>query len=193
MAYGDIVASVVVNVPLMLTIAQASATFVAIIAGFFTTKIISISNDRKRILNKLAECNIQLQGRNDILSEYEGTIEEIYEKWGQEKISGFISEILEEPGLRLYTLDEIENINSELKTRAEEYRQNPFGPPMMRRHFLIPAHYNKDLFDKEVETRDRPIEPNLFGLLMFYVGITSTFSYIGLELWHSLYKKDRNI
>jgi hypothetical protein len=151
LAYGDIVASAVVNVPLMLTIAQASATFVAIIAGFFTTKIISISNDRKRIENKLAECNIQLEGRENILSEYENTVEEIYEKWGQEKIGDFVKEILEETDLHPYSLVELESrfheknpgytserysrilrerfgkiiecINLELKARAEEYKE----------------------------------------------------------------------
>jgi hypothetical protein len=36
-----------------------------------------------------------------------------------------------------------------------------------------------------------PIETNLFGLLMFYIGLSSSFSYIGLELWYSLFKKNR--
>jgi hypothetical protein len=152
----------------------------------------------------------------------------------------------------------VESINSEMRTRAEEYKQNPFGFPAMQRHSLRAVLFDKDLSDKEVETRDRteekiqmesneisilenlkheyenelraisyplygigflsqvvfvitgiviplnyewwvptilfsPIDPNLFGLIMFYIGISSSFSYIGLELWHSLYKKNKKI
>jgi hypothetical protein len=168
----------------MLTIVQASATFVAIIAGFFTTKIISISNDRKKLENKLVECNIQLQGRRNILSEYEGTIEGIYEKWGQEEIVSFVSDMLKEIDLHLYTVDElesrfhekylnpseqhlrilrerydeiVEHIKTELKTRTEEYKQDPFRRSVILRH-SIPRYYDKDLLDKEVETRDRTEE-----------------------------------
>jgi hypothetical protein len=115
--------------------------------------------------------NIQLQGRENILSEYESTVEEIYEKWGQERIGDFIDDVLQEAGLRRYTLAEleskfheknpgytserysrilrerydeiIESINLELKTRAEEFKQRPFGSPTMQRH-SIPRYFNKD-------------------------------------------------
>ena len=75
---------------LMLTIAQASATFVAIMAGFFTTKVISISSDRKRIENKITEDNIIRQGKEvkirgykEIISNEAYSLEQLKQKFAR--------------------------------------------------------------------------------------------------------------
>ena len=44
----------------MTTIAQISATFIAITAGFYTTKIISIINDKSRIKGRSRELDAEL-------------------------------------------------------------------------------------------------------------------------------------
>ncbi len=49
-----------IDVSLMNTIAQCSATFIAITAGFFTTKMISLSTERSRIQRKKSEIESQL-------------------------------------------------------------------------------------------------------------------------------------
>lgn len=67
--------SSLVDTQLMLTIAQASATFVAIMAGFFTTKIISISSDKKRIESRIVEGNIIRQGREIKIRDYRETVD----------------------------------------------------------------------------------------------------------------------
>ena len=43
----------------MITLAQISATFIAITAGFYTTKIISIVNDKARIKGRIDEYKIE--------------------------------------------------------------------------------------------------------------------------------------
>ncbi len=44
----------------MTTIAQISATFIAITAGFYTTKIISIINDKSRVKGRAKELEAEL-------------------------------------------------------------------------------------------------------------------------------------
>ena len=44
----------------MTTIAQISATFIAITAGFYTTKIVSIINDKSRIKGRTKELEAEL-------------------------------------------------------------------------------------------------------------------------------------
>jgi hypothetical protein len=48
------------NTELMTTLAQISATFIAITAGFYTTKIISIINDKSRIKGRTNEFEAEL-------------------------------------------------------------------------------------------------------------------------------------
>ena len=47
-----------INTDLMTTIAQISATFIAITAGFYTTKIVSIINDKSRIKGRTKELEV---------------------------------------------------------------------------------------------------------------------------------------
>lgn len=119
----------------MLTISQASATFVAIIAGFFTTKIISISNDKKRIKNKLAEFDIELGTRQGIIRDYENANSKIYQKWARESVSSFTNSLLQEPILEEYTLDKLKAKFTELEFYSpDEYEseeiENRYGEIM---------------------------------------------------------------
>lgn len=227
-----------------------------------------------------------MQGRRDILNEYEDKIEEIYEEWAQDTVDHFVHQLLQDLSLRQFSLEEIkskfqevnftapterdsrilaerydeisERIRKETERRGEEYRLNPLGTSGIRN--LVPVFhsiYDKETHNRQIETINRtgekiqgeqnqisilenlkhqyeeelkavsyplyeigflsqvifvitgvvvplnyewwapiilfsPMEPNLFGLLMFYVGLASSFSYIGLELWHSLYKRNKN-
>src|SRR2546422_8453841 len=61
----------------MFIIAQVSATFVAIVAGFFTTKLISIAGDKKRIVNLIKEKELVIENRQNSIKSHESAIEEI--------------------------------------------------------------------------------------------------------------------
>jgi hypothetical protein len=52
-----------VDISLMLTIAEVSATFVAIVSGLYTSKIISLSSDKQKIRGRIQEIDAELKPR----------------------------------------------------------------------------------------------------------------------------------
>lgn len=101
--------SSIVDTQLMLTIAQASATFVAIMAGFFTTKIISISSDKKRIENKISEDDIIRQGKEIKIRGYKEIIGNIEHSKAERSVDSFVNDLLDEPSLEVYTLQQLKS------------------------------------------------------------------------------------
>ena len=85
--------SIVADIPLLHTIAQTSATFVAIIAGFYTTKIISLSNEQRRILQRINELDNELQEKTVYYNSLKETESETENRWDEEIINGFIEHI----------------------------------------------------------------------------------------------------
>lgn len=97
-----------VNAQLMFTIAQVSAAFVAIIAGFYTSKIITISSEKQRIRNKIAEIDAEIEQRTKIADKYQGKLDEVFSKWATDAVQDFTGDLLaDESDLREYTLDEL--------------------------------------------------------------------------------------
>jgi hypothetical protein len=97
----------VVTSELMLTIAQVSATFVAIIAGFYTTKILSISSEKQRVRNKIKEIEAEINQRNDNVLVYQDRIKEIYLNRARRFVDHFADTLILEDDLKDYTLEEI--------------------------------------------------------------------------------------
>jgi len=280
---GESLISSLVDTQLMLTIAQASATFVAIMAGFFTTKIISISSDKKRIENKIAEGNITRQDKEIKIRDYKEIINYIEQRRAERSIDNSINDLLDEPSLEAYILeqlkqkfttkyelepneyeikildnkyDEIRNkIRKEMDERAEilrttrnvwtsatriyglnnlsdsaynreseelsetykkiqleineiavidnlrrhyEAEKNAISYPLTTWAFvsqiifvftgiIIPFNYNwcAPIMHSWFDT-------NEFGLIMFYIVLSSAFCYMGSELFHSLYTEKFN-
>ena len=81
------------DIPLFHSIAQTSATFVAIIAGFYTTKIISLSNDKRRILQRINELDNEIQAKKVYLEGLKNTESDTTNRWDREYVSGFINYI----------------------------------------------------------------------------------------------------
>jgi len=101
---------------LMFTIAQVSGVFVAIVAGLYTTKLISISSEKNRLRTRLSEIDIEINGKQPLLAQYNGIIDGIENKWADERIRRFVDDLLEEEDLKKYTL-------KELKEKFVEYNQ----------------------------------------------------------------------
>jgi hypothetical protein len=80
----------VFDIPLFHSIAQTSATFVAIIAGFYTTKIISLSNDKRRILQRINELDNEIQAKRVYLEELKKTESDTINTWEREGIDALI-------------------------------------------------------------------------------------------------------
>jgi formiminotetrahydrofolate cyclodeaminase len=62
------------NGQLMSTLAGAACAFVAILAGFYTTKIFSISTDKNRLKNEIDSLSLKLQHKREIPKKYEKLI-----------------------------------------------------------------------------------------------------------------------
>jgi hypothetical protein len=105
-----------VDAPLMLTIAQVSATFVAIVAGLYTSKILSISSEKQRIQNKIAEIDAEARQRHSIIDDYQSRIDPTFMKRASDDIEDFVTDLLSESDLKVYSLDE-------LKTMFAEYEK----------------------------------------------------------------------
>ena len=70
-----------VDISLFHSIAQTSATFVAIIAGFYTTKIVTLSNDKRRILQRINELDNELQVKQVYLEGLKKTESDTVNNW----------------------------------------------------------------------------------------------------------------
>ena len=81
---------------LMPTIAQTAATFVAILAGFYTTKIISIAGDKNRIENKLQEINLEIILTKKNIEIIENELNEIVNRDDESIVDNFIEYVIDE-------------------------------------------------------------------------------------------------
>jgi hypothetical protein len=276
--------SSMVDTQLMLTIAQASATFVAIMAGFFTTKIISISSDKKRIESKIAEDDIKRQGKEMKIMDYKEIIGNIERRKAERSVDSFVNDLLDEPLLNIYTLEQLKHkyaekymfepneyeikildkeygritkkIQKEMEDRAVHFKITGNIRTSATRSYLV-----RNIMDPETENRENEeldemykkiqleeneiaildnlkhhyeaekdaisypltnlafisqlifvvtgivipfnynwwapslhswFDTNEFGLIMFYIGLSSAFCYLGLELLHSLHTEKFN-
>ena len=120
-----------VDINLMLTIAEASATFVAIVAGFFTTKIISISGEKKRLRSRLAELEAELISRDRLAKRYKSVMDGIESRWARGSIDNFIRRLLSQEEIEVYSLEEMK---AKFRT-FEECELNEFEENVLRERY----------------------------------------------------------
>lgn len=99
MVLSDI--SVFIDIPLMNTIAQSSATFIAITAGFFTTKIISLSTEKSRLERRKNEIESELRATSQKQSEYKKQMDNLSEKDASERVDDFVDIVITSPPLSI--------------------------------------------------------------------------------------------
>jgi hypothetical protein len=73
----------------LFTLAQASATFVAIVAAFFTAKILSIASEKQTLKNRTSVIDAELANRRALHSSYKEKIDSIRRQWAEESVSRF--------------------------------------------------------------------------------------------------------
>jgi hypothetical protein len=78
-----------IDISLMNTITQSSATFIAITAGFFTTKIISLSTEKSRLERRKNEIESELRAYRQKQSEYKKQIDHLLEVDASERVDDF--------------------------------------------------------------------------------------------------------
>ena len=73
-------------------VAESSAAFVAIVAAFFTTKILSIASERKTLSNRVKLLTKEIEQRNHIVEMYQKDIDRIWFKWAGETVDPFLED-----------------------------------------------------------------------------------------------------
>jgi hypothetical protein len=116
------------NGQLMSTLAGAASAFVDIMAGFYTTKVFSISTDKKRLEIEINDRNLQIQQKNEIVKSYELKRDKEIEEDEDEMIDSFITHIshstivafkpLDSPDKIIAYFKELYEIETELSDRV---------------------------------------------------------------------------
>lgn len=75
---------------LMSTLAEAAATFVAIVAGFYTTKIFTLKTDKNRVEYKINQLKLEIEYRKKTANNLKLQIDERQEELDNEVINYFV-------------------------------------------------------------------------------------------------------
>lgn len=105
-----------VDVTLLINIGVAGATFVAIVAAFFTTKIISLAGDKQRIKNQIASIDSELQGRYESRDAILRLIDSIEGPRAKARIEGYLEEMLEKDFKEVPSIAELQAIIEDEKS-----------------------------------------------------------------------------
>lgn len=74
----------------MSTLAEAAATFVAILAGFYTTKIFTLKTDKNRVEYKLKQLTLEIEHRKNVASTLRIHVDERQEEKDNDIINYFV-------------------------------------------------------------------------------------------------------
>lgn len=120
----------------MYTLAGAASTFVAIIAGFYTTKIFSITADINHLKNKSKQIELEIDWKSQNVQRLEEQINSKIDKDNEKHVNYFLEEMKSEYSQRIESFDQIlqyyetfwekkpfENIVKKLKNRYEPFRK----------------------------------------------------------------------
>jgi hypothetical protein len=106
----------------MSTIAQISATFIAITAGFYTSKIISIANEKTRISGRIREINTELSVTRVNQENLQTQIDSINDADAADNIKKFKNDLLTDELLRSY---KITTFNDLISVFEKFYERKP--------------------------------------------------------------------
>jgi outer membrane murein-binding lipoprotein Lpp len=101
----------------MSTLAGAASTFVAILAGFYTTKIFSISTDKNRLQNKMNQLELEIGHKKDNARDLKTQID----KWQEEKDDDKIKFFEENLGTAIMLYDKPVNSYDDIKEMWKKY------------------------------------------------------------------------
>jgi ABC-type multidrug transport system fused ATPase/permease subunit len=101
--------TIVADIPLFHTVSQTSAAFVAIVAGFYTLKIVTLSNDKRRLLQRINELDNELREKDDYLKSLKEIDSNAVKESDEEIIDEFIEYVKSEFPVyeRIYTFEDL--------------------------------------------------------------------------------------
>lgn len=103
---------------LMYAIAQVSAVFVAITAGLFTNKLISISGEKSRLKTKIIDFDKEINEHEIVLEETKTEIDRLKRKHAHFWAEHFVDSLESKSGLKKFTLAELK----------DEFDKSEYGP-----------------------------------------------------------------
>jgi hypothetical protein len=198
--------------PLMSALTQSAATFVAILAGFYTTKILTIAGDKNRIEHKMNYLKSEISFETENIQNFKYEITKMEEE--KENRPTHMSEEKDSPTIEInYNLEEEQNFNINNLKRELEEKENKLKflnqqQSLYREElhsFIYPKHLKFGFFSfglfaflgviiplmHQWWAKYIPTDPDIFAFSMFLIGLIITFIYMSLEIF-SVFKKDNN-
>ncbi len=106
---------------LMFTVAGVSGVFVAIVGGFVTTKLFSITNDKNGLERDIRITNLKIDHQKKTIKDHEEMMDQIGRIWSKEKVGEFVNELLSANDLKVYSLEDL------TKKFADATKREPDG------------------------------------------------------------------
>jgi len=104
------------------TLVQVSGIFVAIMGGFFTTKMLSMSTEKNRIQRKITEIDSEIDNNRDVVSHYQDIVDNLGTNWAEEDVRNFKDDLLKKYPTEEFSKEEM--IDEYTKYRGFEYVPN---------------------------------------------------------------------
>ena len=102
-----------VNDTWIIAIAQISATFVAIVSAFFTTKIVSISSEKGNLKRRIRAIDAEINAKEDMYCEYDEERRQIWKGWAEKDVSEFVKSLSKIPTSLNELIEEFEQYKDE--------------------------------------------------------------------------------
>lgn len=151
------------EVQLFDTVAQVSGIFVAIIGGFFTTKILSISTERNRLSRQLNQLDPTIRTKDELIIHHQNIVDRISITWAEWEIDYFKENLLRSEEIKDYSEDEIIE-------KFYEYKQEKEIVPNEYEIAILEDQYNtiSQEIKTEIQNRKNPfrIDSSLISSLL---------------------------
>lgn len=82
-----------VDLGLLYSIAESSAAFVAIVAAFFTTKILTIASESRTVRNHIKLLEAEVEKRQQFADAIQNDIEATERRWAKQTVKDFYNEL----------------------------------------------------------------------------------------------------
>jgi len=143
------------------TLTQSSATFVAIIAALYTTKVLSIASEKQGISRQIEMLESELEERNKILMRYVGEIEDILYGDAEKIISRFLKKQLKKIDMEFTpSLEELSRIFSEEKKREI----GKYELKVLEEYFDVFKEISEKKKEEERKRRETDVKRRAYGI-----------------------------
>lgn len=106
---------------LMYTVAQVSGIFIAILGGFVTTKLFTVTSDKNRLTSQIDEIKTKTDNHNKIIKHYTKIKDNIGFQWAEQNVNSFVNELSNSDTPIPDSLPKLIELFKDEKIEANEY------------------------------------------------------------------------